>query len=175
MDREAVIPIVDDQDRVIGTALRSEMRAHNLLHRCTAVLVLNGPGTELLVQQRSSTKALWASWWDIATGGVLEVDEELDDAAARELVEELGVSASLTKLGSARHTDAEVDVFMHVWLARHDGPFVFADGEVAQVRWLTPSDLHHMLHGAGYDWCRDSLSVALPMLQRHDSRWQFSS
>jgi 8-oxo-dGTP pyrophosphatase MutT (NUDIX family) len=171
MDREAVIPIVDEHDNVIGSALRSDMRAKNLRHRCTAVLVLDSAGEHLLVHQRSSTKAVWANWWDLAAGGVLEVDEELDDAAARELREELGVTAALTKLGSGRYHDIDVDVFMHVWMARHDGPFTFTDREVQQVKWLNPGQVHRALTDDAMQWCRDSVAVALPLLQHHDGRW----
>ncbi len=171
MDREALIPIVDENDRVIGTSLRSDMRKKNLLHRCTAVLVLDGGNNRLLVHQRSVTKAVWPGWWDLAAGGVLELDEELDEAASRELFEELGVMASLTKLGSRRHTDQNVDVFMHVWVANHDGPFTFVDGEVQQVAWLSPAELHAQLRSEKKQWCSDSVAVALPLLQLHDPMW----
>jgi isopentenyldiphosphate isomerase len=171
MDREALIPIVDEHDRVIGTALRSEMRAKNLLHRCTAVLVLNTDNTQLLVHQRSMTKSVWPGWWDLAAGGVIELDEELEPAAQRELLEELGVTSTLTKLGSRRHTDADVDVFMHVWVANHNGPFTFVDGEVQQVAWLTPAELHRSLLSDSTNWCRDSVAVAWPLLQLHDPMW----
>jgi isopentenyldiphosphate isomerase len=172
VDREATIPIVDETDVVIGTALRSEMRARNLLHRCTAVMVLNTAGDRLLVHQRSLDKAVWAGWWDIAAGGVVEVDEDLDEAAQRELQEELGVSAPLTKLGSGRHTDENVDAFMHVWVATHDGPFTFTDGEVQQVQWVSPADLAAQLNDPTISWCSDSEAVALRLLTEYFPVWQ---
>jgi isopentenyldiphosphate isomerase len=174
MDREAHIPIVNDHDEVVGTALRSEMRRRNLTHRCTAVLVLNTKGDQILVHQRSSSKSFWPSWWDLAAGGVVEVDEVLDEAAGRELSEELGIQAKLHKLGSARYCDSSVDVFMHVWVAHHDGPFAFTDGEVAQVEWLTATQLHGLLADESRSWCRDSVAVALPLLQVCDPRWSTS-
>ncbi len=172
MDREALIPIVDAHDDVIGTALRSEMRAANLLHRCTAVVVLDRSGERLLVHRRAETKSFWPGWWDLAAGGVVEVGEELDDAAVRELREELGVDATLRKLGSARHRDEQVDVFMHVWVAMHEGPFAFTDGEVDRVEWLNPDELAERLSAPDISWCHDSVAVALPLLRSAFPVWQ---
>ncbi len=172
MDREALIPIVDENDNVVGTALRSVMRAQNLRHRCTAVLVLSSDGSRLLVHRRAATKSLWPAWWDLAAGGVVEVDEVLDGAAARELREELGVDAPITKLGSGRHHDDDVDVFMHVWVAHHDGPFAFTDGEVDTVEWLAPDQLATRLTDPGVNWCHDSVAIALPLLRAARPMWQ---
>jgi 8-oxo-dGTP pyrophosphatase MutT (NUDIX family) len=167
---DALIDLVDIHDNVIGQALRSRMRADNLRHRCTAVLVLDRREERLLVHQRSRHKDLWPLWWDLAAGGVVEAGEDLDRAAARELAEELGVTADLMKLGSRHHQDTDVDVFMHVWLAHHDGPFVFTDGEIEQTQWLTPVELAARLtHDR---WCRDSVAVALPMLAHARANWQ---
>lgn len=172
MDREASIPIVNENDEIIGSALRSEMRASNLLHRCTAVVVLDRVGERLLVHRRADTKSFWPGWWDIAAGGVVEIGEDLDEAAVRELQEELGVEAPLRKLGSGRHHDDQVDVFMHVWVAHHDGPFAFTDGEVDRVEWLGPRELDLRMSDPGINWCHDSVAVALPLLRSAFAVWQ---
>jgi isopentenyldiphosphate isomerase len=171
VDAERLVVIVNDADEPVGVAMRSEMRAKNLLHRCTAVLVLSSDGQRLLVHQRADNKSFWAGWWDLVAGGVVEADEDLTEAAQRELQEELGVVAPLTKLGSGRLTNQELDVFMHVWIARHDGPFAFTDGEVQRVEWVTPAELHGLLSTPTREWCVDSKAVALPLLQAHESAW----
>jgi isopentenyldiphosphate isomerase len=174
---DALIDLVDEHDVVIGTARRSLMRADNLLHRCTAVMVLDTASECLLIHQRSRHKDIWPLWWDLAAGGVVEAGEVLDEAAARELAEELGVTATLTKLGRGRyttsHTSADlgisVDVFMHVWVAHHDGPFEFTDGEIEQAVWVTPDELGNRL--SSDHWCSDSVAVALPLLGQYSSNW----
>jgi 8-oxo-dGTP pyrophosphatase MutT (NUDIX family) len=167
---DAMIDLVDIHDRVVGQSTRSHMRAHNLRHRCTAVLVVDHRDERLLVHQRSRNKDVWPLWWDLAAGGVVEAGEDLDEAAARELAEELGVTAELTRLGSRHHTDQQVDVFMHVWLAHHEGPFVFTDGEIEQTQWVTPIELGQRLTEGR--WCTDSIAVALPLLIDVLPRWQ---
>ncbi len=165
-----MIDLVDFDDQVIGQAPRSRMRAENLRHRCTAVIVIDHREERLLVHQRSREKDVWPLWWDLAAGGVVEAGEVLDDAAARELEEELGVTTDLRKLGSRHHCDHQVDVFMHVWLGHHEGPFVFTDGEIEQTQWLTPDGLAARLEDD--HWCTDSIAVALPFLAAAVPRWQ---
>ncbi len=70
---DTLFDIVNDSDQVVGTDLRSRMRADNLLHRCTAVLVLHPTTGSLLVHQRSRFKDVWPLRWDVAAGGVVEV------------------------------------------------------------------------------------------------------
>jgi isopentenyldiphosphate isomerase len=172
MDAERPVIIVDDCDQEVGWAMRSRMRAENLTHRCTAVLCLSTSGDALLVHQRAADKAVWPSYWDLVAGGVVEVGEELESAAKRELAEELGIHAPVSKVGSGRFCSHEVDVFMHVWIAHHDGPFRFVDGEVQRAEWLTPESLRSAL--SERDWCLDSVAVALPLLGAWSDRWRLA-
>ena len=55
-----LVDIVDDDDQIIATVTRREMRAQRLRHRCCAVLVMGSDG-RLLVHQRAATKDGWPS------------------------------------------------------------------------------------------------------------------
>ena len=61
-----------------------------LRHRCVFIVVRRTDG-RLLVHQRSASKDLWPSAWDVAAGGVVVSGEGWDEAAARELAEEVGI------------------------------------------------------------------------------------
>src|SRR5674476_1412437 len=66
----------DDPDgRVVGTAPRDVMRAENLPHGATAVLVRRSTG-EIYVHRRADTKDLWPGRHDCAAGGVLQAGED---------------------------------------------------------------------------------------------------
>lgn len=80
-----------DADEVIDDVVpRWRMRAENLRHRSTAIVVLSTDG-RLLVHRRADTKDLLPGWWDVCAGGVVTFGETYDESAARELAEELGV------------------------------------------------------------------------------------
>ena len=153
--------MVDADDVVIDTVSRREMRAGALRHRAVYLLVVSSAG-ELLVHQRSFDKDVCPGWWDVAAGGVVGSGEPYELAATRELAEELGVTAVLTTLGGGTFDDPRVHIVGRVYLARHDGPFAFADGEVIAAEWIAPDLLPTLL--SERRWCPDSVALALPML-----------
>ncbi len=138
---DELIEWVDEHDRVIGVVPRSRMRRENLRHRSAAVVVRSGDG-RLLVHRRAATKDLRPGWWDVCAGGVVGVGESFIDAATRELAEELGVTGvDLEPLGVGRFDDVDSREISHLFLVTTDGPFEFADGEVAEARLVTRDEL----------------------------------
>ena len=86
---ESVV-VVDDHNSVLGAVPRWEMRTQALCHRATYIFVFNGFG-QLYVQQRTLSKDIYPGYFDPATGGVVTEGESYDQAARRELAEELGI------------------------------------------------------------------------------------
>lgn len=157
-----LVDIVDDDDRVITTVTRAEMRAARLQHRCVSIAVVGSDG-RLLVHRRADDKDVWPGMWDIAAGGVVAAGEDYDAAAVRELAEELGVHADrLEPLGEGRFRDDAVALIGHGYLAVHDGPFAFTDGEIAEVRWVTREELTALM--AAERFVPDNLALLLPLL-----------
>lgn len=152
---------LDDEGRPVRVVTRAEMRARNLLHRAVYVLVVDGAG-RLLVHRRADWKDVWPSRWDVAFGGVAGIGESAIENARRELAEEAGVEAALEPLGAGRYEDGEVRVMGAAFLARSEGPFRFADGEVVETAWVAPAELPAWK--AGRSLCPDSVAIALPML-----------
>jgi isopentenyldiphosphate isomerase len=82
--------LVDDDDRVTGTAPRSDIRAKNLLHRGVAVIVRN-PDGRIYVHRRTPTKDVFPDMYDMVVGGMVTAGESYGESARRELAEELGI------------------------------------------------------------------------------------
>ena len=135
---DELVDIVDAEDRVTTTVPR-RMRAERLRHRAVFIAVRSSAG-RLLVHRRSAGKDLWPSRWDVGVGGVVAAGEGYDDAARRELFEEVGVDAAPVPLGGGRHVgryaDDDVDLVARCYVVVHDGPIAFVDGEVAEARWV---------------------------------------
>lgn len=148
---------VDTDGVVQRVVTRAEMRVHRLRHRCTYVLVLDD-ADRLVVHQRAGWKDVWPSRWDVAFGGVAGVGEDWLAAARRELNEEAGVDAVLRQAGGGAYDDDDVSVLGRVFVARHDGPFRFPDGEVVASERVPLARLGEVL--AARSWCPDSLALA---------------
>lgn len=154
-----MVALVDLAGREIGEASRSRVRAENLLHAATAVLVRNSRG-EIYVHRRSPLKDWAPSHHDAAVGGVLRAGEDAREAAVRELAEELGVAgAELTPLGLAHFSDATNQVVEHVFTTVWDGPVEFADGEIVWGAWLPLPELARRLRDPAWPFVPDTRSL----------------
>jgi len=127
--------IVDDHDRVIGQAPRSACHGNPaLVHRVAHVLVFNSRG-ELLLQKRGMNKDVQPGKWDTSVGGHLDPGECYIEAARREFQEELGVSGvPLTFLYHSRIRNSFESENVASFLAIYNGPIVFAESEIEEVR-----------------------------------------
>lgn len=160
---DELVDIVDDDDNVIATVTRSEMRARRLLHRSVGIAVLSTDG-RLLIHRRSADKDIWPGWWDIAAGGVVASGESYEDAAQRELAEELGITGvELRHLGHDRYVADDLAALCSLYRVVHDGPFRFDDGEIVEARWVTFPELDAMQ--ADHRFVPDSYTVLLPLLR----------
>src|SRR6266850_7984699 len=117
---EESFSIVDEYDRVIGSAPRGQVHANNLLHRAVHLLIFNSTG-EVFLQLRSRRKDRHPLLWDSSAAGHVNAGEEYDQAAARELREELGIQIPLeniAKLTASERTDCE---FVSLYCGSYDG------------------------------------------------------
>ncbi|MDI6734620.1 MAG: NUDIX domain-containing protein [bacterium] len=87
--------IVDINGNIIGSASREEChRNPTLLHRVSHVFVFNS-NYQLYLQKRSIHKDIQPGKWDTSVGGHLNPGETHEQAACRELAEELGITGVL--------------------------------------------------------------------------------
>jgi len=89
--------VVDEADRVVRQATRSEVHARRLWHRAVHVFVFNELG-ELFLQTRSSSKDSFPGRRDSSASGHLNTGEDYDDGAVREISEELGLNVAAVRL-----------------------------------------------------------------------------
>jgi isopentenyldiphosphate isomerase len=161
------VEVVDPDGRVERVVTRAEMRAANLRHRATYVVVANARG-DVLVHQRAPWKDIWPSRWDLAFGGVCGVGEDWADAAHRELAEEAGIDAALVDLGPLRYESDETQVVGRLYAATHDGPATFPDGEVVDHAWVPAGELSSWT--ASHVLVDDAAAVVLPRYLEHARR-----
>jgi 16S rRNA (adenine1518-N6/adenine1519-N6)-dimethyltransferase len=117
---EEQLQVVNEQDRPVGGAPRSQVHANNLLHRSVHVLIFS-PSREVFLQLRSRLKDRHPLTWDSSAAGHVNVGEDYDRTAARELREELGINTELqrvAKLPASERTDFE---FICLYRGSYDG------------------------------------------------------
>ncbi|MFI6964336.1 NUDIX hydrolase [Streptomyces sp. NPDC050255] len=88
---EELVERVDDQDRVLGAVVsRRQAVREGWLHR-VAVTVCRDERGRILVHRRSEQLSRFPGLHEVMVGGAVDVGESYEQAAARELAEELGI------------------------------------------------------------------------------------
>jgi isopentenyldiphosphate isomerase len=138
---DEIVTIVDEHNKVLGAVPRREMRAKNLPHRSTYILVFNAQG-ELYVQKRTMTKDVFPGYYDPAAGGVVLAGESYEQGAVRELAEEMGIrDVPLTWLFDFYFADERTRVWGGAFSCVYDGKVILQEEEVEDVALMTIAEI----------------------------------
>ncbi|BCX49341.1 dimethyladenosine transferase [Haloferula helveola] len=128
--------VVDESDEVVGQATRSEVHEKGLLHRAVHIFAINRRG-ELLLQKRSRLKDAHPGVWDSSVAGHLDSGEGYEEAARREMVEEMGIEGvDPEEVGRIQACEATGWEHVRLYMVRWDGSPRFPCAEVESVLWL---------------------------------------
>lgn len=152
-DSEELI-LVDEEDRPTGHLDKGACHdGEGVLHRAFSVFLFNAAG-ELLLQQRAGGKRLWPLYWSNSCCSHPRRGEDMAEATARRLEQELGTSAELefvykfTYQASFGEAGAEHELCW-VYLGRSLGEPVPNETEIADLRYVAPAALDRELASRG--------------------------
>jgi isopentenyldiphosphate isomerase len=115
-DEHELLDVVDADDLVIGAMERGEIHRKRLYHRSVHVFLIDEAG-RIYLQKRSIEKAEHPGKWDSSASGHVDSGESYEEAAARELEEEIGVKASperVLRIRGSEETGMEHSVLFQV-------------------------------------------------------------
>ncbi len=151
---EEMVDWIDEEDRVLASLPRPEVRRRNLLHRVTGTLVFH-PDGRVFVHQRTATKDVYPGLHDVMVGGTVTTGEGFAENACREVAEELGVTGvPLYALFGHRYRDAHSNSLIRVFACEYGGPLTFQPDEVAGGAWTEQAEATSMAEAARL--CPDS-------------------
>lgn len=147
----------DEQDRLLGGVLRSELRERHLIGRGTYILLFNSAG-QLCVHRRTLSKALYPGYWDVAAGGMVLEDESYAESAARELAEELGIGdVPLIEHAHFFYDAPESRLWCMAYSAVSDAPLRLQPEEVLEARFISIEQA--LAETQHLPYCPDSLAA----------------
>ena len=126
-----------------------------------AAVVTNDQGQVLVIQRRDTGD------WQLP-GGVLELDERIEDGLRREVEEETGIKVEPIRLTGV-YKNTTLGVVALVFRARQVGGEPHPTPEAARVAWWTPSQVSSHMTEAFAVRILDALDLqANPAIRTHD-------
>ena len=149
---QELLDIVDENNKVIGQAMRGEAHKKGHIHRALSVLIINSKG-QILLQQRSDKSKVHPLSWDLSTSEHVLAGESYADAGKRSLKEELGIDAEIEivtkevlqkreyEINGEKHLEYEIVLMLK---GVHEGPFNIDPVEVFKVEFFSVEDIEKM-------------------------------
>lgn len=145
------LQVVDENDQPVRIATREEAWANGWILRHVYIVLRDADGNFLL-QQRSMKKKSNPGKWTWAATGHVDESETYEQAAPRELFEEIGIAdVAFERIGKLRTTHPNnhgiVDCFITVFIGTiaRDTPITIDPEEVETTRWFSPLELHELM------------------------------
>lgn len=148
-DQQELFIVVDKNDNILGYKTRYECHHdRTLTHRSVGILIFDDTG-RVLLQQRSATKDLNPLEWSTSAAGHVTKGESYEEAANRELFEELGVRLPIQfKTKHFFSTDQETERGA-IYIAHSNGPFVTHPQEIDHVEFMTRDQVRRGMKTGG--------------------------
>jgi len=139
-EAEEEVSIVDEEDNVIGKAIRKTMRENRWIHRATYIFILTSDN-RFHVHKRTMMKKWCPGYWDVVSGGVVEYGESYEENAERELGEEFGLKVPLKPLFKFYFENPETRIWGKAFLGRNDGPLKLQEDEIELVEFMSKEEI----------------------------------
>ncbi len=107
---------------------------------------------EMLIQQRQPFKADWPDKWDVTMGGNALAGENSQQAAERELAEEIGLQICLKGVRPHLTVNFEHGFDDYYLLEAYPelGALHLQESEVRRVRWARREDIHALINAGAF-------------------------
>ncbi len=143
----ADIEVVNEHDKVIGIVPYEEMVAKQLRHRIARVFLFDKNG-KLYLQRRAMSMGVAPGLWDQSAAGHVDPGEDYEQAAYRELEEELGIKNVKLNLlvkyyaEEAHPSGKPMRRFQEIYVGIYDNQVINLDPEeVMDGKWVLMADL----------------------------------
>ncbi len=136
-----------------------------VVHAC----IFNSEG-KMLIQKRVATKSGWSGMWDISSGGSALAGDTSQQAASRELLEEIGIDYSLEGIRPAMtiYFDGGFNDIYTVNMDVDINSLQLQPSEVAEVRWATEEEILEMMKQKEFVLYKSSFISLLFFLRNHN-------
>ena len=121
-------------------------------YRIVVFVCVFGTDGRMLIQQRQPFKEGWSGYWDVSVGGSAIQGETSQDAATRELMEELGLSHDFTgerPVLTFYYEDGWADFYPLIMDVDPD-TLKLQEEEVKAAKWASKEEIYDMIDDGSF-------------------------
>lgn len=138
-----ILPVVNKKDEIIDEVSREICHIKKLRHRAVHIFIFNPKG-EILLQKRSKDKEEYPGYYEASVSGHVLQDESYEEAAIREIEEEIGLLIGEEELNKRNKFEVlfgkEHHIIQLFVLFTPKKPEIH-DGEIESMQWISKSKL----------------------------------
>ena len=137
-----LLEVVDSDNEVVRIEERGVVHERQLMHRSVHILVRNNRG-DFFLQKRAMHKDSEPGMWDTSAAGHVDVGEDTQHAAKRELKEELGLKCSvLKKVGKFEPSARTGYEFVEIFVCETDDTVIPDPIEIEDSGWFSAAEIN---------------------------------
>ena len=138
------LTVVDQNDQVLGFSTKEDILRRGLNYRCVQVFLFNAK-EQLLICRRPAEKKKFAGQFAASAMGHVRRGEDYEQAAQREMKQELGVDVRIRKAAKFSLMDKQNRVFQEIWHGALSEEIEPDETEVAESKYVGLQDLRQAM------------------------------
>lgn len=142
MDDELIYH-VDDDDNVISEIRKSVCIEQSLIHRGICIFLFN-KSDEVFITLRKKDRKVFPNLWD-GVSGTVRWGETYEEAASRELLEELNVSAEIKSLFNFKYRSQKINSNCRIFEGFTDEEIKINTDEIKEGKWVSLKELNLLI------------------------------
>lgn len=153
-----------------GRTLERGNKVPDGYYRLVVHVCIFGSDGRMLIQRRLPDKKGWSGMWDITAGGSALAGDNSQQAASRELLEEVGIDYSLEGKRPAMtiYFDGGFNDIYTINMDVDIDKLTLQPTEVAEVRWATEEEILEMMRQKEFVLYKSSFISLLFFLRNHN-------
>lgn len=140
------LDLVDKNDKVIGKEDRNIIYKNKWRNFRVINIMLFTTDNKILVPKRSGNRRVFPNCYDCSVGGHVSSGETYEQAAYRELNEELGITkVKLEEIGYFRPYDIDTSSFSKMYKLIYDGDLNYDKDGIQEIYYMTKEEIKSLI------------------------------
>lgn len=140
------LDLVDENDEVIGKEERNIIYENNWKNFRVINIMIFTSDDKIIVPKRNSNRKVFPNCFDCSVGGHVSSGETYEQAAYRELEEELGItSVKLEEIAYFKPWDIDTSCFSKLYKLVYDEELNYDKDGIAQIYYMTKEEIKQLI------------------------------